>query len=118
MTATATDSRQTTSPFSRDAVMFPAALLALAAILLPLQNRYWVPGGDSEAYLSVARSLALGHGFRFNGQPVSMFPPGWPAVLAAVLHFSTAFLTLKLITMSCMAAALAAAYWICRRFTS
>jgi hypothetical protein len=90
-------------------------MLLLLAILLPLQNRYWVPGGDSEAYLATARSLALGQGFRFNGQPISMFPPGWPAVMALVLHFSTAFLTLKLLTMLCMVAALACAYWVCRR---
>lgn len=102
--------------WARDGITFPATMALVLAILLPLQNRYWVPGGDSEAYLAAARSLALGHGFRFNAQPISMFPPGWPALLAMVLHWSTAFLTLKLLTMSCMVAALACAYWVCRRF--
>jgi hypothetical protein len=83
-----------------------------------LQNPYWVPGGDSEAYTSSARDMALGMGFRFNGQPVAMFPPGWPAAMAAVMKVSPYFLPLKLMTMLSMAGALAIGYWIARRFVS
>src|SRR5689334_6782952 len=64
-----------------------AAALFVAYALL--QNPYWVRHGDSEAFMSIARSLARGEGFRFNGQPVSTFPPGWPVVLAGAFKLTT-----------------------------
>lgn len=37
---------------------------------------------DSLGYVLLARSLASGEGFRLLGQPISHFPPGYPALLA------------------------------------
>src|SRR4051812_22123369 len=65
---------------SRWAVVAVAVTLLVAYGLL--QNPYWVTGGDSEVYTCIARSLAQGKGFVFNGQPVAMVPPGWPLLLA------------------------------------
>jgi hypothetical protein len=127
MTATADISTPTTAPSplrvmaitaSRDAVAFGVAMITLLGLYLLLQNPYWVPGGDSEVYTAIARNLAAGEGYTFNGQPVSLLPPGWPLLLAAAMKISPTFLFLKLLTMTCMLGSLAIAYWICRRFAS
>src|SRR5262245_51219880 len=91
---------------------------AIAALFfLALQNRYWIPGGDSEVYTSAARSIVLGQGYMFNGQAAKISPPGWPLMLAAVMKFiSPTFVVLKLVTLSCMVAALAVFYRVLRRF--
>src|SRR5262252_1437983 len=69
----------------------------VAVIFLALQNRYWVPGGDSEVYVASAKNLAIGNGYMFNGAPARIAPPGWPMLLAAVMKWvSPTFLALKL----------------------
>lgn len=101
---------------SHDVKVFAISITILLAIFLLLQNQYWVPGGDSEVYTGAARSILQGQGFRFNGVPVSIVPPGWSIALAGVMKISSEFLVLKLFTMSCMLGSLAMMYWICRRF--
>jgi hypothetical protein len=85
---------------------------------LLLENPWWVPGGDSEVYIEIAKNLALGNGLLWNGRPVGMVPPGWPMVMALVMKISPTFLALKLLTLACMLGALGCFYWICRRFAS
>jgi hypothetical protein len=103
---------------SGDPLAFVVTSMLLLAMYLPLQNPYWVPGGDSEVYTAIARNLATGRGYTFNGQPVSMVPPGWPLLLAGAMKVSPSFLFLKLLNMSCMFGSLLMGYWICRRFAS
>src|SRR5690349_1030310 len=69
-------------------------LLILLVFYGLLQNRYWVPAGDSEFYIAAARSLAKGEGYRFNGLRVASAPPGWPAIMAAVMTITPYFLPL------------------------
>jgi hypothetical protein len=99
----------------RIAALTTAAVLAFYLFLL---NPYWVPGGDSELYVAVARNWALGNGHTFNGQSVSISPPGWPLLLAGAFKISTSFLFLKLITIACMAGAMSIWFWILLRFTT
>src|SRR5262245_34928361 len=116
MTATAQISEQAPSvaapaalgerALSRDLIAFGTAVGILLTMYLLLANPYWVPGGDSEVYTAIARNLAAGKGYTFNGLPVSMVPPGWPWFLAAAMKISPTFLFLKLLTMSCMLGAL------------
>src|SRR3954463_5075367 len=94
-----------------DRVAFPATVLILFFIYGLLQNPYWVPAGDSELYTAVARNLAIGQGYTFNGQPVAITPPGWPWMLAAVMKLTPYFLPLKLLAMTCMIGSLAIDYW-------
>lgn len=101
-----------------DALAWAGVVATLLVLYLLVHNPYWVPGGDSEVYIAIARNLATGRGYMFNGQPVSMVPPGWPLVLAAAMKISPSFSLLKLLTMSCMLGSLAMAYWVCRRFVS
>ncbi len=102
----------------RDRWVFLGTMGVVTLMFLLLQNPYWVPAGDSEVYISVARSMVMGEGYRFNGQPVAMVPPGWPTALAIVMWISPSFLVLKLFTMLCMLGAMAITYWICRRWVS
>lgn len=93
-------------------------LLGLLLLFGLLQNPYWIPSGDSEFYIAIARDMVRGLGYQWNGQAVAMSPPGWPLVMAAVMKISPYFLPLKLLTMTCMTAALLCAYWIVVRFVS
>ena len=75
-------------------------LALLVAIFLALHNPYWIRHGDSEVFLSLARNIAGGQGYRFNSQPVAIVPPGWPLVLAAAMKFTTSLALLKLLPMA------------------
>ena len=89
----------------------------MLVLYLLLENPYWVPGGDSEVYLAIARNLARGQGYLFNGQPARIAPPGWPMLLAGIIKFvSPSFLLLKLVTLASMVGAMAIYYRIVRRF--
>ncbi|HEY0302371.1 MAG TPA: hypothetical protein VGC36_13585, partial [Rhizomicrobium sp.] len=96
--------------------IWPATVAAVLVGFALLQNPYWVPGGDSELYVAVARNLLLGNGYMFNGTATQIAPPGWPLLLAALMAVSPTFLLLKLVTMLSMTGALAAYWWILRRF--
>src|SRR5438045_8392196 len=91
-------------------------VVGIAALYLLMFNPYWVPGGDSELYIAVARSLAQGKGYVFNGHFVSISPPGWPLVLAAAMKISPTFGFFKVITIAFMSFALGMWYWLLMRF--
>ena len=91
---------------------------AIAIIYLLMFNPYWVPGGDSELYIAAARSWATGLGHTFNGQFVSISPPGWPLVMATALKISPTFGFLKLVTIACMTFTMGFWYWFLLRFTT
>ncbi len=103
---------------TRDVKAFAISIGILLVLFLLLQNKYWVPGGDSEVYTGAARSIAQGQGYRFNGVPVSIVPPGWSIMLAGLMKLLPEFWFLKLFTMCCMLGSLGIMYWICRRFAS
>ncbi len=73
---------------SRSAIFVALLLIAIIGVLLVLQA---TPEGaglsdDSIAYIAGARSMVAGHGYReawlASNQPVTHFPPAFPAVLA------------------------------------
>lgn len=90
----------------------------LAVLFLAPWNPWWVPTGDSEVFLVVARNLFTGQGLTFNGEPVAFIPPGWPLVLAGMFHLTTQYLWLKLLLILSMTGFLLASYAILRRFTT
>ena len=97
-------------------------LLAVVAVLLAIyagvHNGYWTPGGDSEVYAAVARSLARGEWLTYNGQSVAIVTPGWPFVLAGLMQVSASFAFLKACQAAILIAAFAVAYRILRRYAS
>lgn len=103
---------------AREAVWAGGLAAALLALYLPLLNPYWTPSGDGEIFLASARSILRGEGFRFNGYPVAIVPPGWPAVLALAMKLGAGFAALKLLTALCSVAALVLWYLILRRWAA
>lgn len=96
-----------------------AGLVALLAVVfLAPWNPWWVPTGDSEVYLVVARNLFTGEGLVFNGEPVAFIPPGWPLALTGMFLLTTQYLWLKLLLIGSMTGFLLACYAILRRFTT
>ncbi|HEV3122684.1 MAG TPA: glycosyltransferase family 39 protein, partial [Isosphaeraceae bacterium] len=60
-------------------------LIALMARLAIVAPRLSQPLDDPDNYLPLARSLALGRGFEFNGHPTAYRPPLYPLVLAPLV---------------------------------
>lgn len=60
-----------------------AAVCVTALYLIGVTGQWW-PSPDSALYLSLARSLAEGDGYRFNGSPCNIVTPGLPLILAGL----------------------------------
>ncbi len=104
---------------NRDWKLCLGAVLILSILYSPLYSAHFSPGsGDDAFYLSVARNLATGQGYRWNGSPVMIAPPGWPLVLAAAMRFFPQFAVLNLIPLALCLIAAGLWYWVLRRFTS
>lgn len=94
------------------------AIVPVTLLYLLLQNDYWVPGGDSEVYLAIARNLVQGKGYTYNAEPVAMIPPGWPIVLAGLMLLWPTFAFIKTAMMVFMLASLVMAYLVLLRLVS
>ena len=92
-----------------------AAAGALLGAYLLLLVPHWTPGGDSELFAAAARSIARGEGYSYNGHPVRLAPPGWPALLAAAFSITPTFLAGKLVNLACTVAAAAVAHRVLLR---
>jgi hypothetical protein len=97
---------------------FFIAMTGCAVLFGLLLNTHWVRSGEGEVYLALARHLALGQGYTFNGEPVAILPPLWPLTLAAAMRIGTAWIFLKLLPMGCMLGFLGMSYWIMLRFAT
>jgi hypothetical protein len=116
--------RRPESPFPhrpggrRDWGWFLILLGLLAGLYGLLINPYWVMAGDGETYLGIARELAQGNGFKHNGQPVGLIPPGWPILLAGGMHLTDQMWALKLIPAAMGIGFFGTCFWILRRYTT
>lgn len=90
-------------------------MVVVALFYAALLNPYWVPSGDGDLYVAIARNLALGNGLRFNGQAVNICPPGWPLVLAGLMKISPTFLCFKIFLVLCQTIQLGMWYWVLKR---
>jgi hypothetical protein len=90
----------------------------LLGLYLLLHNGLFVANSDGEYYISIARNLALGRGYNYNGDPVGLVPPGWPLVLAGALRLSTSFEVLSWFTTLMMVGASGLWLAVARRFVS
>jgi 4-amino-4-deoxy-L-arabinose transferase-like glycosyltransferase len=94
------DTRTKNLTRNRDAILIILCCLAAFAFklgLLAFRNGYIDP--DEGYYLILARNLAAGAGYGFNGLPNVVFPPFLPILIAAVdLLVSNLRLSLNLIT--------------------
>ncbi|MFM8411521.1 MAG: hypothetical protein ACKOCT_14755, partial [Alphaproteobacteria bacterium] len=63
-----------------------AVLVTGALATLPWTvQRHWDAKPDAATYLLAARSLANGEGYRVLGEPFTLRPPGWSALLAPLV---------------------------------
>lgn len=102
----------------QDLVYCALLLLILLAFYLLLQNGRWFSGPDTAFYISIARNIALGRGFVFNGGAVARTPPGWPLALAGAMKISPSFLFINLLPMACVLAAAGIWYFCLRRLVA
>ena len=79
-------------------------------------NPWWMPSGDAEVFVVVARNLLHGGGLTFNGHPVAFVPPGWPLVLSLLYRLTDAYLWLKAFQIAAMGTFLMSSYVVLRRF--
>lgn len=86
----------------RSTALVAGVVLGAYGLLL---NPYWTPGGDSEMFISAARSIARGEGNTYNGKPVYVSPPAWSYVMAGAMWVSPTFLMIKLVALGLMAGA-------------
>lgn len=86
----------------RSTALVSGVVLGAYALLL---NPYWTPGGDSEMFISAARSIARGEGNTYNGKPVYVSPPAWSYVMAGAMWISPTFLMIKLVALVLMGGA-------------
>src|SRR3954470_22772454 len=93
-------------------------MIILGAAYLLLHNGKWVSGPDTAFYISVARNVASGKGFVFNGAVVGRIPPLWPAVLAAGMRVSSSRAFLNLLPMVFLLVGMSIWYWVLRRLSS
>ncbi|MBX3390541.1 MAG: hypothetical protein KF691_13915 [Phycisphaeraceae bacterium] len=64
-------------------------LLAAAALALASFSPHWRITPDSAVFLGIARNLAAGRGFTFNGETVTSVNAGFPYLLALVPSFES-----------------------------
>ncbi|MHC4294762.1 MAG: ArnT family glycosyltransferase, partial [Planctomycetota bacterium] len=58
--------------------------VVLVVYFAALSSQWWV-GEDGALYLCLARNLARGDGYILGGQAHTLVPPGFPAILAALM---------------------------------
>ena len=98
-----------------DRQLLPATLALAALVHLLVFHAAWVRGGDGDLYLSIARNLARADGYRYNGQPVALVPPAWPAAVALVMKVTAGVGVLKLLTLASTVGGIGFAYAALRR---
>jgi hypothetical protein len=90
--------------------------VVLAVVLLVQVSPHWIPIADGPGYLSIARSLATGHGFTRLGSPHLFFAPGYPLVISPLfLASARPFLALALVHWALLMIFVAGSYVWARR---
>src|SRR5438874_12427115 len=76
-------------PVARRTLFIWAVVVTLAYALL--WSPWWYPLSDSSLYLSLARSLATGRGFTFQGDAHRLVPPLAPVFLSLIMRAGGGF---------------------------
>jgi 4-amino-4-deoxy-L-arabinose transferase-like glycosyltransferase len=98
-------------PLLAPRVAAAAAVAAILALHAGLLADWWKPTWDSAIYLSLARALVEGEGYRYMGHPHTLHPPGLPALLAALMAAAgTSYFLMRALMLVSGLLAAAAAY--------
>ncbi len=104
---------------ARDWRLWILLVVVVSVIYGLLYNGAWlIGGGDDAFYIAVARNLATGQGYTWNGDQVIISPPAWPMLLAGFMRISPTFALIGLLPPTFMASATAIWFWVLRRFAS
>ena len=101
--------------FTQDAAVLPTLAALLLALFAATWNPWWVPTGDSEVYLVVARNVASGEGLTYRGAAAASVPPGWSLTLGGLIAAGLSVGQIKLCQIAFMAGGLLCAYGVLRR---
>jgi hypothetical protein len=99
----------------QDLIVSACLWIGLVVLFAITWNPWWVPTGDSEAFLVIARNLATGRGLTYLGEPAAFVPPGWPVVLAGFMSVGASVAVLKAFQIACMAGGLVTLYLVLRQ---
>lgn len=103
-------------PPARRYVLLAAGVVA-AVYLLSVNNAWW-PTPDSALYQGLAKSMAQGRGYVFNGQAHTTVTPGLPLILAGLrLAFGEGYWAANLFMTLCGLGGLLLAWMSLRRLT-
>ncbi len=76
-------------------------MIPIAAMYLLTLNNHWIPEWDSVIYISLAKSLAAGEGYKYTGffyVPYPFYPFAFPLLLSPTVHFfGVNFLLMRLL---------------------
>jgi small basic protein len=79
-------------PFRRDIILMGVLCAVGIGVIALWYSPALLPSSDGDSYLSLARSLAEGKGYRdisLPGEPVAAhFPTGWPLILSMIYRLS------------------------------
>ena len=99
----------------RDAVVVPLLFAALLGLFALTWNPWWVPTGDSEVYLVIARNVAAGEGLTYRGAAAASVPPGWSLTLGGLIAAGLSVGQIKLCQIAFMTGGLLCGYGVLRR---
>ncbi len=111
------DAEQLQSRLHGDRRWFTLAAVGTFLTLALQYKLHWTPGGDSDFFVSVARNLARGDGYTYNGEGVAISPPGWPWFLSGLMRVMPDFAFLNLVQSLLLWAGLLLFYPLCRALT-
>lgn len=85
MTRTADDTDETRSGRGWEDVAAGAFLIVASIAYVVFAARVESHGSDTSTYFGLAQSLVRGDGYRFNFEPHTVYPPGYPLILAGLM---------------------------------
>ena len=104
------------TPVSRRSLA--AWVLIVTATYTLLWSPYWYPLSDSSLYLSLARSLATGRGFTFQGDIHRLVPPLAPFLYSLLMRAGAGIGGIQAALIACMLLAHALCFLTLRRWVS
>ena len=109
-------SREITRMRDSPSVALVVGLAIIAAVAyVAFTRQAFDYGADPAMYAGLARAIVSGEGYWFNGRPHTLYPPGYPLLLAPVsLIASHSFAALAIFTAILAAVAVLVTAWYCR----
>jgi len=94
-------------------------ILGVLALYVGTVNPFWRPSWDSAVYLTLARSIADGEGYRYLGYAHGLYPPALSVMLAGIFAtVGTSYTVMRLAMLLLAAVGAVSGYYLVRRRAS